>query len=104
MDFDIELYIFSLPDNSEIINVSNKKLTYIPDLTRFTNLKKLDCRNNDLTELPKLPTSLNTLLINNNNKLKISMIPNHITCLNCEVTYSNDTFNTLDNSGNIINI
>lgn len=85
MDFDIDLYIFSLPDNTEVISVPNKKLKYLPDLTRFTNLKKLDCRNNDLRSLPNLPQSLNTLLILNNKNLEMNQIPSHINCLNCEV-------------------
>lgn len=103
MDFDIELYIFSLPDNTEVINVSNKNLKNIPDLTRFTNLKKLDCRNNDLSELPNLPLSVNTLLITNNKNLILNSIPNHINCLNCEVIQSIDQDN-LDIIDNTISI
>jgi Leucine-rich repeat (LRR) protein len=98
MNFDIDLYIFSLPDNTEIINVSNKKLKYLPDLTRFTNLKKLDCRNNDLNILPNLPESLTTLLVMNNKNLIINEIPKNVNCFNCEVSgfdYSEDISNNL---------
>jgi Leucine-rich repeat (LRR) protein len=93
MDFDIDLYIFSLPDNSDVINVSNKNLTYIPSLSRFTNLKKLDCRNNNLTSLPELPDCLSVLLISNNPNLVLNAIPQNINCLNCELLNESEILN-----------
>ena len=50
----IETYLDSLPEDTEEIDVSNKGLTYLPDLSRFKNLKTLICANNKLTSLPKL--------------------------------------------------
>ena len=47
--FNIE-YIDSLPEDIEEINVSNKGLTSL-DVTRFKNLKILNCSNNQLTSL-----------------------------------------------------
>ena len=59
--FNIKEYLNSLPENTVTINVSNKNLTYIPPLNRFTNLKKLYCNNNQLTQLPQLNSSLEIL-------------------------------------------
>lgn len=93
MEFNIDLYIFSLPDNTEFINVSNKNLTYIPSLTRFTNLKKLDCRNNNLTSLPNLPNCLSVLLITNNPNLVLNTLPQNVNCLNCELLNESEILN-----------
>ncbi len=38
--FNIEEYLNSLPDNIEVIDVSYKGLTYLPDLSRFKQFKK----------------------------------------------------------------
>ena len=35
--FKIEEYLNSLPEDIEEIDVSDKELTYLPDLSRFTN-------------------------------------------------------------------
>ena len=59
-DFNIKNYLNSLPEDVEKIDVSYKKLTYLPDLSRFKNLQILNCHFNNLTSLPQL-----------NNKLKI---------------------------------
>jgi hypothetical protein len=40
MDFDIENYLNSLPENIEEIDVSGKNLKYLPDLLRFKKLKR----------------------------------------------------------------
>ena len=48
-EFNIEIYLNSLPDDITIININNKNITYLPDLTRFKNLIELDCINNKLT-------------------------------------------------------
>ena len=58
MNFNIENYLYSLPDNTEIIDVSNNDLTYISDLSRFKNLKTLVCSFNLLTSLPTLTENL----------------------------------------------
>lgn len=52
----INEYLNSLPDNIEKINLINRNLTELPDLTRFKNLKELYCSKNKLTFLPKIDT------------------------------------------------
>jgi Leucine-rich repeat (LRR) protein len=61
MSFNIEKYIDSLPEDTYTINLSNKKLTYIPDLSRFKGLRILNVNFNQLTSLPKLNESLEIL-------------------------------------------
>ena len=41
MPFDIVEYINSLPNDCDCIDISNKNITFIPDLSRFSYLKKL---------------------------------------------------------------
>ncbi len=50
--FNIEDYLNSLPEDIEVINISEKNLTYIPSLERFRKLKELDCTFNQLISLP----------------------------------------------------
>ena len=61
MDFNIEEYINSLPLDTKTINVSFKKITYLPDLSRFKQLEQLICSATKLTCLPHLPKSLTYL-------------------------------------------
>jgi hypothetical protein len=73
MSFNIEEYINSLPLDIEIIDVSNKKLTFIPDLSKFTKLTHLICSGNKLTQLPPLNNELLHLNCDSNN---IKYLPN----------------------------
>jgi hypothetical protein len=61
MEFNIENYLNSLQSDIEIIDISRRNLNYIPDLSRFTKLKILNCENNKLRCLPKLPNSIQVL-------------------------------------------
>lgn len=55
------------------INVNDKGLTYIPaSIIRFTKLQILHCENNQLTELPQLPDSLEQLHCDNNLLIQLS--------------------------------
>ena len=45
----------------EELDLSKQGLTELPDLTKYTNLKKLDCSWNQLTHLDNLPINLTTL-------------------------------------------
>ena len=69
---DIEKYINSLPDDTESIYIGHLNLTYIPDLSRFTNLRELKCEHNNLTTLPPLPQSLGKIFCYYN---KITVLP-----------------------------
>jgi hypothetical protein len=52
--FNVDAYLNSLSVDTEEIDLSNKNLKYLPDMCRFTKLKKLDCSRNKLTRLPSL--------------------------------------------------
>ena len=67
MSFNIEEYLNSLPLYTEKIDVSNKRLTYIPDLSRFVKLTSFDCSLNLLTELPPINDTLLHLYCEHNN-------------------------------------
>ena len=67
MEFNIEDYLNSLPLSTTKINVSKKRLTYLPDLSRFKQLTHLICSSNKLTYLPPLNNNLQELICYNNN-------------------------------------
>jgi len=54
----IDSYINLLPDNIVFIDISHKNLDFIPDLSRFKNLKKIDCSYNKIKNLPILNDNL----------------------------------------------
>ena len=81
--FDIEEYLNSLYDVEEIIDVSNKNLTYLPDLSRFKKLKILSCYHNNLVSLPPLPNSLQKLHCSHNNLVLLPPLPNSLQELYC---------------------
>jgi Leucine-rich repeat (LRR) protein len=59
--------IIDLAIDTKSINLSNQKLTELPDLSCFTQLETLVCDNNRLTSLPdNLPNSIKTLWCYNN--------------------------------------
>ena len=64
---------------TEYIDLSNKKLKKLPDLTKYTNLKILKCSNNELTELNNLPNTLTELYCDNNQLQKLNNLPNKLT-------------------------
>jgi len=82
--FDIVKYINSLPSDTTEINVSALRLTFLPDLTRFKHLTHLYCRNNQLTWLPPLPSSLEYLDVSYNKLTKLSPFNSKLTRLDCE--------------------
>ena len=89
MEFNIEEYLNSLPlDTTEII-VSNKGLTYLPDLSRFKQLTKLDCSFNQLTELPPLNNNLTHLSCSGNQLTELPHLNDNLTILNCFYNYNN---------------
>ena len=55
----------------------------LPDLTKYINLKVLNCSNNELTELPNLPNTLIELICSNNKLTELTNLPNTLIKLNC---------------------
>ena len=82
-EFNIEEYINSLPEDVEEINVSFDNLTYLPDLSRFTNLKELYCGYNQLTSLPNLPANLQELYCSKNQLTLLPNLPPNLQTLIC---------------------
>jgi hypothetical protein len=106
--FDILEYLNSLPLSTRWIDVSNKGLTFLPDLSRFKNLDTLVCCNNELTSLPNFNNSLERINCSFNkltslpplNKKLVELVchRNELTCLpplNQELTYLDCCINNL---------
>ena len=57
-----------MPDYTiTVLDISNKGLTQLPnDIHLYTNLQKLDCSQNKITQLNNLPISLIELQCDNN--------------------------------------
>ena len=81
--FNIEAYLNSLPDDIEEIDVTYRELTYLPDLSRFKKLKKLNCSHNKLVSLSLLPNSLLELYCKNNQLVSLYSLPNSLRSLWC---------------------
>ena len=76
-------YINSLALDTTEIDISNRGLSYLPDLTRFTQLQKLDCSKNKITTLSTLPTTLKTLLCSYNKLTILPPLPDNLENLWC---------------------
>ena len=83
MTTDIETYLNSLSEDILIINISNKGIKSLPNLTRFKNLKILYCSNNQLTLLPTLPQNLERLHCYSNQLTSLPTLPQNLEILNC---------------------
>ena len=81
--FNIEEYINSLPDDTEVINISCKSIAYIPCLKRFHKLQELYCSNNQLTSLPNLNDSLQRLHCSDNELTRLPELNNSLRELYC---------------------
>jgi Leucine-rich repeat (LRR) protein len=82
----IERYLNSLPENILTLDIIGKGIEFLPDLTRFKNLRKLNCHNNKLTSLSNLPQSLEILYCTSNQLTSLSNLPQSLKELYC---YSN---------------
>jgi Leucine-rich repeat (LRR) protein len=82
-NFNIEEYLNSLPKNITKIDVSNMRITYLPELTRFTELRELHCEFNELTSLPDLPENLVVLNCTKNKLTSLPELPNKLERLYC---------------------
>lgn len=83
MKFNIEEYLDGLPDDIETIDVTFRNLTYLPDLSRFHNLKYLSCSHNELTSLPPLNANLRILKCNNNRLTHLPPLNENLESLYC---------------------
>ena len=59
-------YLEILPYDTEVIYLNSRRLINLPNLNKFTNIKKLQCSGNKLTELNNLPNTLVELCCSNN--------------------------------------
>jgi Leucine-rich repeat (LRR) protein len=106
MEFNIEDYLNSLPLDTTEINVSSKGLTYLPDLSRFKQLTKLDCSENELSELPPLNDNLTILDCSSNQLTELPHLNDNLTILHCsenqltELPHLNDKLERLYCSSN----
>ena len=78
MTEDITSYLNSLESDVTDIDISYRRLTKLPDLSRFENLNKLNCSNNQLTSLAPLNVNLKELNCSYN---KLTSLPP----LNCNL-------------------
>ncbi len=83
MSFNIKDYLNSLDEYVTEIDVSNKNLTNLPNLTRFKKLELLRCDNNRLTMLPALPNHLQKLYCYHNQLTSLPTLPNNLQILHC---------------------
>lgn len=81
--FNIETYLNSLPDYTTVIDISDKNVCYLPDITRFTLLEILYCDNNYLISLPPLPPNLRILSCLSNKLRSLPPLPQTLECLFC---------------------
>jgi len=82
-EFNIEEYLNSLPDNVDTIEVFDKNLKYLPDLSRFKSLMFLYCYKNHLTLLPTLPEKLVYLNCCCNKLISLPILPKNLRILYC---------------------
>ena len=99
MTTEIETYLNSLSEDILILNVSGRGITSLPDLTRFKNLQKLYCFNNELTSLPSLPQNLQKLYCCSNKLTLLPTLPENLKIL----SYSNIAIYKPVNSNSLIN-
>lgn len=81
--FNIEIFLNSLPETTTKIDVSNKRLIYLPDISRFIYLESLCCDDNYLISLPALPESLIYLSCLRNKLRSLPEIPRDLQFLYC---------------------
>ena len=81
--FNIEIYLNSLPDNTTHIDVSDKNVCFIPDISRFTLLEILYCDNNYIISLPRLPPNLRLLSCLSNKLRSLPPLPQTLEYLFC---------------------
>ena len=83
MTTDIETYLNSLSKDILTLDISNKGIKSLSDLTRFKNLKTLYCSYNQFTSLPTLPQNLEYLYCNSNHLTFLPTLPQNLVELDC---------------------
>lgn len=83
MPFNIDYYLSEFEDNITFLDLSNKHLKILPDLSRFTNLRRLDCQFNRLIHLQHLPISLIVLNCSHNRLIQLPELPPKLRKLYC---------------------
>jgi Leucine-rich repeat (LRR) protein len=108
MSFNIQHYLKSLPLDTEYININSLDLVVLPDLSRFKNLKYLNCSRNNLSILPSLNESLIHLDCNFNELSWLPPLNANLKILNCshnelkEIPPLNDNLMSLMCSSNLL--
>lgn len=74
----IDDYLNKLPETTEHIDISNRRLCRCPSLARFKNLKTLHCHLNNLKQLPELPNSVEILFCHCNQLTNIPRLPKNL--------------------------
>ena len=77
----------------EVLDLSNKNLTVLPDLSKYTKLKVLKCFGNQLTSLDNLPPGLLELYCGYNEITSLNNLPPRLQKLDC----SYNKITSLDN-------
>ena len=77
------LSIDDIPSNITIFNCINMKLFMLPDLSRFTKLKRLYCSCNYITSIDNLPNSIEYIFCAHNRITEINRLPYSLLGLFC---------------------
>jgi len=80
---EINRYLNSLFETVSNIDVGFWNIKSLPDLTRFKNLKKINCYYNELTSLPTLPQNLQELHCYDNELTSLPTLPQNLQKLSC---------------------
>jgi len=87
----IESYLNSLSEDILTLSIDGRKVTKLPDLTRFKNLKELYCSDNKLKSLPILPQSLEILYCSGNKFTSLHSLPQNLK----QVYFTNNELSSL---------
>ena len=79
----IKTNLNSLSEDILTLNVSNRSIKSLPNLTKFKNLQKLICSNNQLTSLPTLPQKLEIFNCFDNQLTSLPTLPQNLKILYC---------------------
>jgi len=66
-----------------VLTIRACDMMQLPDLTRFTNLRKLSVCSCKLVELPELPSRLQSLICSNNRLSELPALPDTLTHIDC---------------------